>query len=65
MCIAAASESGVPHHPPHPHPRKSDAHLVKIVSETREYPERNFDLDALRGNRAPGAFVREFANAAG
>lgn len=58
MCIAAASESVAP-------PRKSDAHLVKIVSETREYPERNFDFDALRGNRAPGAFVREFANAAG
>ena len=55
--VLAASESVVP--------RKPDAHLARIVSEIREYPERNFDFDALRGNRTPGAFAREFTKVAG
>ena len=55
--VLAASERAVV--------RKPDAYLAEIIAEIREFPERNYDFDVLRGNRTPGAFAREFAKAAG
>ena len=57
LLVLAASESAVV--------RKPDAQLAKIIAEIREFPERNYDFDVLRGNRTSGAFAREFAKAAG
>ena len=45
--------------------RKPDAHLAMIIAEMRQFPERDYDFDVLRGGRTPGAFAREFAKAAG
>lgn len=45
--------------------RKPDANLARIIAEIREFPERDYDFDVLRGKRTPGAFAREFAKAAG
>ena len=55
--VIAASESAVG--------RKPDANIAKIIAEMREFPERNYDFDVLRGNRASGTFAREFAKVAG
>lgn len=55
--VLVASESAVV--------RKPDAHLAKIIAEIREFPERDYDFDVLRGSRTPGVFAREFAKAAG
>ena len=55
--VIAASENAVV--------RKPDAQLARIIAEIREFPERDYDFDILRGNRTPGAFAREFATAAG
>ena len=55
--VIVASESTVVRNP--------DAHLARIIAEIREYPERDYDFDALRGRRPPRVFAREFAKAAG
>ena len=55
--VLVASESAVV--------RKPDAHLAKIIAEIREFPERDYDFDVLRGSRTLGVFAREFAKAAG
>ena len=55
--VLAASERAVV--------RKPDAHLSRIIAEMRQFPERDYDFDVLRGNRTPAAFAREFAKAAG
>ena len=55
--VIAASENAVV--------RKPDAQLAKIIAEIREFPERDYDFDILRGNRTIGAFGRDFAKAAG